>query len=205
MIRAFLALLLLCAGPALAQDTVPAPAAPPAALAPGEVAVTLATSAGSIVLALDKAHAPLTTANFLRYVDARRFDGIGFYRAMSLGQGSGLIQGGLRNDPRRLFPPVPHEPTSRTGLIHRDGIISMARDRPGTATADFFITVGPLPSLDAHPGDEGFAAFGRVLSGMDVVRRILAMPVSATQGPAVMRGQMLAPPVRILTARRGGA
>ena len=205
MIRALLALLLLCAGPALAQDAAPAPSPPPVPLAADEVAVTLVTSAGAIVLALDKGHAPLTTANFLRYVDARRFDGIGFYRAMSLGQGSGLIQGGLRNDPRRLFPPVPHEPTSRTGLIHRDGIISMARDRPGTATADFFITVGPLPSLDAHPGDEGFAAFGRVLSGMDVVRRILAMPVSATQGPAVMRGQMLAPPVRILTARRGGA
>ena len=163
MIRTLCLCLLLCLAPAAAQ-TGPVPATPS-----GMVTVTLTTSAGPIVLALDKAHAPITTANFLRYVDAKRFDGITFYRAMNLGPGSGLIQGGLRNDPRKLYPPIAHEPTTQTGITHVDGTISMARDRPGTATADFFICVGALPSLDAHDADQGFAAFGHVTSGMDVV------------------------------------
>jgi len=180
-------------------QTAPAPA-----LAP--VRVTLTTAEGAIVVELDRAHAPITSANFLRYVDARRFDGIAFYRAMSLAPGSGLVQAGLRNDPRKLFPPIAHEPTTATGLSHGDGTISMARDKPGNATADFFIAVGPLTSLDADPskpGDnQGFAAFGHVVEGMDIVRRILVAPTSPTEGQGVMRGQMLSPTIRILTARR---
>jgi peptidyl-prolyl cis-trans isomerase A (cyclophilin A) len=191
---AFLALL-------LAQ---PAPAAPIAE--PGIVRVTLQTSEGPIVLALEAGRAPLTTANFLRYVDGKRLDGTSFYRATKVGAGYGLIQGGVRNDPKRLLPPIAHEPTSRTGLSHVDGAISMARLAPGSATADFFITVGALTTMDANPalpGDNaGFAVFGRVVEGMDTVRRILDAPTSPTDGEGVMKGQMLAAPVVITAARR---
>ena len=183
-----------------------APAAAQIAPAAATTDVVIKTDVGDITVALDKVHAPLTTANFLRYVDAKRFDGITFYRAMKLGPDLGLIQGGLRNDPKRLFPPVPHEPTSRTGLAHVDGTISMPRNAPGSATGDFFITVGAIPSLDADPsrtGDNlGFAAFGHVVAGMDVVRRILDGPTSPTAGAGAMKGQMLAPTVRIVSVRR---
>jgi peptidyl-prolyl cis-trans isomerase A (cyclophilin A) len=107
---------------------------------------------------------------------------------------------------KRLLPPVKHEPTSQTGLSHVDATISMARFAPGSATADFFITVGPVLSLDANPagtGDTaGFAAFGHVVEGMDVVKRILAAPTSPTAGVGVMKGQMIAAPVKVLTVRR---
>jgi peptidyl-prolyl cis-trans isomerase A (cyclophilin A) len=169
------------------------------------VRVLLQTGEGSITVELEKERAPVTTANFLRYVDEKRLDGIVFYRAMKVAPGYGLVQGGVR-DPRRLLPPIAHEPTSRTGLSHVDGAISMARHEPGSATADFFITVGAMPAMDADPGQPGdnlgFAVFGRVVEGMDVVRRILDAPTSPTEGEGVMKGQMLASPVRILTARR---
>ena len=157
---------------------------------------------------LEKERAPITTANFLRYVDQKRFDGISFYRAVRL-EGApemGMIQAGIRNDPKRLLPQIAHEPTTKTGLSHVDGAISMARFTPGTAQSDFFITVGALTPLDANPkqpGDnQGFAVFGRVVEGMDVVRRILAAPTSPTAGEGAMKGQMISAPVRILTARR---
>lgn len=197
-----LALLALFAVP---QD--PAPTAPPSvsALKPADlVRVVLNTAEGPITLELDRGRAPLTTANFLRYLDAKRLDGVTFYRAMRIGPDGGLIQGGVR-DPARFFPPVAHEPTSVTGLRHGDGVVSLARGKPGTARADFFITVGPVPSLDASAADPGFAAFGRVVESMDVVRRILAAPTSPTEGEGVMRGQMLAAPVKVVTARRADA
>lgn len=182
--------------PPVPVATAPDPAA--------SVRVVLTTSEGPITLELDR-RAPVTTANFLRYLDAKRLDGITFYRAMNLGPDSGLIQGGVR-DAARLYPPIAHEPTSTTGIKHLDGTISLARAAPGSARADFFITVGAMPSLDAdpaQPGDNlGFAAFGRVVEGMDVVRRILAAPTSPTKGEGVMRGQMLAAPVRIVSARK---
>jgi peptidyl-prolyl cis-trans isomerase A (cyclophilin A) len=194
--RLFFLILLALTGPATAQ---PAPVAPPA-----PVRVTLQTSAGAIVLELDPGRAPITTANFLHYVDTGRLDGTEFYRATRMGAG-GLVQGGVR-DPRRLFPPVAHEPTSQTGLSHIDGAISMARLAPGSAQMDFFVMVGPQPGFDAGPnagGDLlGYAAFGRVVQGMDAVRQILAAPTSPTEGEGVMRGQMLSPRIRILTARR---
>ncbi|PTQ12802.1 peptidylprolyl isomerase [Sphingomonas oleivorans] len=212
MLRRFapLALLWLCAVPALAQT-----AAPPAAEQiqeqapapkPATIRVSLQTSEGPILLELEKERAPVTTANFLRYVDQKRLDGTTIYRATKVAPGFGLIQGGVRNDPKHALPPIAHEPTSRTGLSHGDGTISMARNAPGTATGDFFITIGALPSMDAdptQPGDNlGFAAFGHVVEGMDVVRRILDAPISPTAGEGVMKGQMLAAPVRILAARR---
>ena len=170
------------------------------------VNVRLETTEGPIVVALEQGRAPITTANFLRYVDDKRFDGISFYRAVNVAPGFGLIQGGIRGDARKLLPPIKHEPTTVTGLSHVDGAISMARNAPGTADASFFITVGAIPSMDADPkqsGDNlGFAVFGHVAQGMDIVRHILQEPTSPTEGEGVMKGQMLVQPVRILSARR---
>lgn len=207
---AALALLLMVAAPALAQGSVQTPQAStntlPAAPEPATARVAIETSQGTIVLALETERAPVTSANFLRYVENKKLNGLTFYRAMKTGPGIGLIQGGIENDPRRALPPIAHEPTSATGILHLDGTVSMARYAPGSATGDFFITVGPFPSLDADPaapGDNlGFAAFGRVVEGMDVVRRILEAPTSPTKGEGAMRGQMLAAPIRIIGARR---
>ena len=120
---------------------------------------------------------------------------------------TGLVQGGAKNDPAKSFPPIAHEPTTQTGLSHKDGAVSMARYAPGTAGSEFFICVGDLSSLDADPkqsGDNlGFAVFGHVVSGMDVVKAILTAPVSATKGEAEgMKGQMLDPEIAIVSARR---
>lgn len=200
------ALLCLAFAPAAgwAQEPAPVPAAPAPKAA--TVRVTLQTSEGAIVLELEKERAPITTANFLRYVDQKRLDGTSFYRAAKVAEGYGLVQGGTRNDPKRTLPPIAHEPTNRTGLTNNDGAISMARNAPGSAAGDFFLIVGDMSSLDAdpsQPGDNvGFAAFGHVVEGMDVVRKILEAPTSPTEGEGVMKGQMLAPQIRILTARR---
>lgn len=187
--------------PVFAQDAPPpAQAAAPTAV----VRVILETSAGSILVETDP-RAPITAANFLRYVDEGRFNGTDFYRGMVLGTGTGVVQGGTANAPDRILPPIAHEPTSQTGLRHVDGALSMARFDPGTADGDFFIIVGNLPGFDAGraaPGDPGFAVFGRVIEGMDVVRAILAAPKSPTEGEGFMRGQMLDPRIRIVSARR---
>jgi peptidyl-prolyl cis-trans isomerase A (cyclophilin A) len=192
------ALAVAAAATAHAQN---APAADPTQMVP----VAIETSAGRIVLALDKTHAPVTTANFLHYVDTHRFDGESFYRAMHQPGGKetdGLIQGGVRSNALKLFPPIKHEPTSVTGLHNVAGAISMANAGPGTARADFFILASDMPGLDATPDDPGFAAFGHVTEGMDVVQRILASPVSSTKGEGVMKGQMLDPPIKIIKVER---
>jgi peptidyl-prolyl cis-trans isomerase A (cyclophilin A) len=121
------------------------------------------------------------------------------------GKDGGLIQGGIRSDARLLYPPVAHEATSRTGLHNVAGTISMANNGPGTARADFFILLSDMPGLDAGgPGGDanGFAAFGHVIGGMDVVRKIWSAPVSSSKGEGAMKGQMLDPPVKILHAER---
>lgn len=197
---AFLALSAIAAAPA---PKAKAPSAPP----PPIVRVALTTTAGVITLDLEAQKAPVTTANFLRYVDQKRFDGTVFYRSMKLGDGSeGLIQGGTQNDPKRILKPIAHEPTNVTGVKHVAGAISMARWDPGTATGDFSILISPMPGLDANPGGTGntagYAAFGHVVEGMEVIKKIHAGPVSATKGEGFMRGQMLEPTVKILTARR---
>jgi len=193
--------------PASAQQPAEAPPLP-AAPQPVTVRVTLQTTMGPIVLALEKERAPITTANFLRYVDGKRLDGASFYRATQVAENYGLIQGGVRNDPKRVLPSIAHEPTSKTGLSHIDGAISMARAGPGSANGDFFITIGAMPSMDAdpsQPGDNlGFAVFGHVVEGMDLVHRILEAPKSPTAGEGIMKGQMLEPEIRIITARRTG-
>jgi len=188
----------------LAAALLAATAVPTVAQAPATgdtVSVAIETSAGRIVVALDKAHAPVTTANFLRYVDAHRYDGENFYRAMKVGDG-GLIQGGITSDARKLYPGITHEPTSQTGIRNVAGAISMANAGPGTARSDFFILASDMPSLDATASDPGFAAFGHVTQGMDVVKTILNAPVSATAGEGPMKGQMLEPKVKIIKVER---
>src|SRR6478672_11495848 len=190
------------AAPLLAQPRAPALLAP--APAADLVPVAIDTSLGRIVVALDRAHAPVTTANFLRYVDTHHLDGETFYRASHMGD-AGLIQGGVRSDVRKLYPPIAHEPTSQTGLKNVTGAISMANAGPGTAKADFFILLSDMPGLDAGgPGGDanGFAAFGHVTEGMDVVKQIWNAPTSPTKGTGVMKGQMLEPQVKILKATR---
>jgi len=205
----WLALCALFSQLAVAQDQVstpqPASAAAPEG-APALVDVVLHTTLGDIRFALEKDRAPISTANFLRYVDQKRFDNTTFYRAVKISEDGkyGLLQGGLKGNPKLAFKPIAHEPTSATGLSHLDGAISMARTNPGTATADFFIVIGDLTSLDARAdgSDPGYAMFGRVTSGMDLVHQMLELPRSAEAGDGSMRGQMLAEPVKILTVRR---
>ncbi len=188
-----------------APKPAPAPVAQPL---PDTVRVALATEMGTITIDLDGKHAPVSTRNFLRYVDGKRFDGIVFYRVMRLAWGeqpNGLIQAGLRGDPKRVLPPIAHESTTQTGLKHVAGAISMARLAPGTATADFSILVSDIPGLDAgqNPSDpDGYAVFGKIVEGMDVARKIYAVPLSPTAGSGVLKGQMIEKPVKILTVRR---
>lgn len=184
--RLWLVLLLCLGAPAWGQEPV---------------RVLLETSEGNIVVAVDGARAPITAANFLNYVDRRLYDGANFYRAMPGGPDRGLIQAGIEHS--RRLPPIAHEPTSRTGLSHVDGAVSIARDAPGTATADITIMLGDMTYLDAGGVDpDGYAVFARVVEGMDTVRRIHAAPTSPTEGEGSMRGQMLSPRIRIISARR---
>jgi peptidyl-prolyl cis-trans isomerase A (cyclophilin A) len=201
-IRIALAFSILTLSPP-AMATQAGPAAPPqpagatTAARADLVHVALDTAKGRILLELDRGKAPLTTANFLRYVDSGRFNGISFYRAMPYGPGNGLIQAGITRDARLLYPPVAHEPPSATGLRHEPGSILLANNGPGTARSDFFITVGAIPAF----GDS-FALFGRVIEGMDVVKAIFASPVDPAKGAGPMKGQMLEPPIPITSARR---
>lgn len=205
MKQRILALLLLgsLASPVFAQAAAPsAPQAP----APKDdlVPVAIDTSLGRIVVALDRGRAPITTANFLHYVDTHRFDGQNFYRSMHMGDG-GLIQGGITTNARLLYPPIAHEPTTTTGLHNVAGAISMANAGPGTARSDFFVLLSDMPGLDADgPGGDanGFAPFGHVTEGMDVVKKIFGSSVSATKGEGVMKGQMLEPTIKIVHAAR---
>ncbi|WP_426266320.1 peptidylprolyl isomerase [Sphingomonas sp. LHG3443-2] len=173
----------------------PVPAAPTVPAAADLVQVRLETEKGPILLELDRGRAPVTVANFLRYVAAKRYDGVGFYRAMPYGEGNGLIQAGITKDVRLLYPPIAHEPASKTGLKHEAGTILLANTGPGTGRSDFFITLGPIPF-----GDD-FAPFGRVVEGMDVVKAIFASPVDPDKGVGPMKGQMLSPTITIRTAR----
>jgi len=215
MLHRFALALSLIAAPLLAQTTpqaappATAPAAPVAtAPVPKTVKVALETGAGTITIAVEVERAPITAANFLRYVDQKRLDGTSFYRADPVQKDFGLIQAGTRGDPKRTLKPIPHEPTTKTGLSNTDGAVSMARNAPGTATGDFFIIVGDMSGLDAkpdQPGDnQGFAVFGHVIDGMDVVHKILGSATDPNAGEGVMKGQMLKPTIPILHAHRVG-
>jgi peptidyl-prolyl cis-trans isomerase A (cyclophilin A) len=183
----------LAAGPALAQ--------------PARTRVRLETEKGAIVVELADDRAPITVANFLHYVDTGRMDGAVFFRATQAPGAPtvGFVQAGQK-DPAKLFPPIAHESTLVTGLKHLDGTLSMARFAPGTATSDFTIMCGDAPHMDADPslpGDNaGYAAFGQVVEGMDVVHAILASPTGGAAQNPVMQGQILDPPIKIVRARR---
>lgn len=170
---------------------------------PGIVRVRLTTAAGPIVIAVDTRRAPATAKNFLAYVDDGRFDGVTFYRSARRRSAPefGFVQGGISTDARRILPPFPLEPTSKTGILHTDGTISMARRaEAGSAGGNFFITVGAIPAMDARAGSLGYAAFGHVVSGMATVKKILAAPTGG--GSGAMHGQMLRAPIRVISARR---
>ena len=178
---------------------------------PATTLVVIETTRGDITVALETERAPVTAANFLRYADEDRFDGTVFYRAMHLDWGdppNGLLQGGTQNDPERILGGIAHEPTSATGLSHTDGALSMARMEPGTATGDFSIMIKDQTGLDAQPGSDdpnmqlGYAVFGYVVDGMNVVRAIHASPRDPDAGEGWMKGQMLAEPVTIVDVRR---
>lgn len=175
----------------------------PAAL-PSYASVVLDTTMGVIEIEVDRSAAPITAANFLKYVEAGHYDGGRFHRTVRLDNQPEnrvkieVIQGGV--DPRReheAWAPIQIERTRDTGLKHRNGTVSMARDGPDSATSDFFICIGDQPELDfggkRNPDGQGFAAFGRVVRGMDVVRRIQGSPADH---------QALTPPIVIRTARR---
>lgn len=175
------------------------------------VTVVLETELGPVTIALETERAPVTAGNFLRYVDEKRLDGTTFYRAMNLDgprQPSGLVQGGTRGDPQRVLPKIAFESTAVTGLTHAHGALSMAMAAPGDADGDFFIMIEDQTGFDADPAasdpawQAGYAAFGYVTGGMDIVARVLAAPRDPEAGEGVMKGQMLRPEVKIISARR---
>src|SRR4051812_5196690 len=165
--------------------------------------VVITTTMGQIVVELDPVHAPETVKNFLRYVDSQHYVGGRFHRTVTMANQPDkkikieVIQGGVNpSHEKDDFPPIELERTNKTGILHKDGTISMARDGADTATSDFFICIGDQPALDfggkRNPDGQGFAAFGRVVKGMDVVRLIQSSPAD---------GQKLTPPIRILSAK----
>lgn len=191
------ALAAMIAAPGLAQAPAAATAAAPQA---DLVRIAIETEKGRIVVALDAGHAPLTTANFLAYVDKHMLDGQPFYRAMPLTVG-GLIQGGSRDGAKQL-PPIAVETTIITGLRNKAGAIVMANAGPRTTRSDFFILTADVPYFDATASSAGFAPFGEVVEGMDVVQAIFASPRSPTKGDGVMKGQMLDPVVKMVKVIR---
>ena len=167
------------------------------------VRVRVQTELGDIVLEVDTMHAPNTSANFLRYLKAGHYDGGLFHRTVKMDNQPDspvkieVIQAGVNPDRAKDgFPAIPIERTNATGLRHTDGVISMARGQPDSATSGWFVCINDQPSLDfgggRNPDGQGFAAFGRVVQGMDVVRKI--------QQSTNTNAQVLTPPIKILKA-----
>jgi peptidyl-prolyl cis-trans isomerase A (cyclophilin A) len=166
--------------------------------------VLIKTELGDIEVEIYTHDAPITSANFLKYVDNNLFDGATFYRVVTMDNQPNndvkieVIQGGLGfGESEKRFPPIEHETTEKTGIKHKDGIISMARNKPGSASSEIFICVNDQPELDfggkRNPDGQGFAAFGMVIEGMDVVRKIQQQPAD---------GQMLNPKIKIFSISR---
>ena len=195
----------------LAILLAPAWAAPVKTWAAPAPRIVIETTLGQIEVEVYPDRAPVSAGNFLAYVDKGLWRGASFYRVVRPDNDRtpaiSVIQGGLMRDEAPLAP-IAHETTATTGLRHTDGVLSWARDKPGTAASEFFISVGDNPSLDfaglRNPDGQGFATFGRVVRGMDVVRRIDALrdPVAKSD---FMPGQQLAHPVAITSVRRVGA
>jgi peptidyl-prolyl cis-trans isomerase A (cyclophilin A) len=170
--------------------------------------VIIATESGDIVAELFIDRAPVTAGNFLKYVDSGKYNNGNtfFYRVVTKDNQPDkkikieVIQGGFFEDSiieKHQFPPIRHESTKETGILHTDGVISMARIEPGTATSEFFICVGDQPELDfggkRNPDGQGFAAFGKIIKGMDIVRKIQQSDESQ---------QYLRKPVKIISISR---
>ncbi len=181
------------------------------AMASETLTVVMRTSAGDIILELYPDAAPVTVANFLKYVDAQQYDNkSSFYRTVRMDNQAQnnikieVIQGGLgMEEPDLSFEPIAHETTKFSGILHKDGVISMARLEPGSATSEFFISINDQPGLDfggmRNPDGQGFASFGKVVNGMDVVRRIQNMKTDLPEGLELeyTSGQILIEPVVI--------
>ena len=174
------------------------------------VEIIMLTSEGPIEIALYADKAPITVSNFLRYVDAGLLNGGSFYRVVTYENDNGepkieVIQGGMGRSEKAL-PPVGHETTEETGIVHTDGVISMARGAVGTASSEFFICVGDQPGLDfgqsRNPDEQGFAAFGKVINGMKIVRKINKLPANIDTKSSYTKGQFLDQPVTILSVSR---
>lgn len=149
--------------------------------------VLFKTELGDIIVEIYEKDAPITAKNFLRYVNENRYEGACFYRVVKIDNQPNndvkieVIQGELRSIiDENILPPIEHETTDKTGILHKDGVLSMARSMPGTASSEFFICIGDQPELDfggkRNPDGQGFAAFGKVITGMDVVRKIQQQP-----------------------------
>lgn len=182
-----------------------------AALAEDSVRIVMSTSEGNIEMDLNLDKAPITAGNFLNLVDNGLLDGGSFYRVVTYDNDKGspkieVIQGGRGNTLEGEIDAIDHETTEQTGILHKDGVISMARGGVGTATSEFFIVIGDQPGLDyGEPRNadmQGFAAFGQVVSGMDVVRRIQGLPADGPTDSDYTRGQILTAPVTIISIRR---
>ena len=168
------------------------------------------TSEGEIGIELYMDKAPVTAGNFLKLVEGEHLDGGTFYRVVTYENDNGnpkieVIQGG-RGEEESPFPPIAHETTEQTGILHRDGVVSMARGDVGTASSEFFICLGDQPGLDygdvRNPDEQGFAAFGKVTTGMDIVRKINGLPADGPSDSDYTKGQILTDPVRIVSVRR---
>ena len=174
------------------------------------VRTIMSTDMGDIEIDIFVDKAPISATNFLQLVDGGHLDGGTFYRVVNYANDKGspkieVIQGGLNTD-EGPFPPIDHETTEQTGVLHTDGVISMARDGVGTATTEFFIVIGEQPALDygevRNPDKQGFAAFGQVVSGMDVVRAINESPADGSSEWDDTKGQILTEPVQIISVKR---
>ncbi len=166
--------------------------------------ILITTELGEITVKIFLKKAPITAGNFLKYVDENKFQDGFFYRVVTMDNQPDkkikieVIQGGMSYDEnRRGYPPITHETTDQTGVLHKDGVISMARSSPGTASSEFFICVGNQPELDfggqRNPDGLGFAAFGKVVKGLDVVKKIQTQPSNE---------QRLNPRIKILNITR---
>jgi peptidyl-prolyl cis-trans isomerase A (cyclophilin A) len=177
---------------------------------PQGVRVLMVTSQGDVELELYPEKAPVTVANFLKLVDGSHLEGGTFYRTVSPENDNGsppiaVIQGGI-GDAESPFAPITHETTADTGLPHLDGSISMARAEVGTATTEFFICIGDQPALDfgalRNPDGQGFAVFGRVVAGMDVVHAIHQAPADAPTEDTYVQNQLINEPIKIISLQR---
>jgi peptidyl-prolyl cis-trans isomerase A (cyclophilin A) len=151
------------------------------------VKVEIETEIGLILAELYSEKAPITCANFIKYIENNKFEGANFYRVVRMDNQPNneikieVIQGGLGFDVEKSpYPPIKHETTNETGILHQNGTLSMARSKPGTASSEIFICVGDQPELDfggkRNPDGQGFAAFGKVIEGMEIVKKIQNMP-----------------------------